>query len=125
VSQHLFLVFTRAAALCCSDGLLHRVNEPSERERYSRQVLFPGIGEEGQGKLLAAQRGHCRMRPLEVFRRSPGRAGVGRSPSSIATMSNPGNLQRQWLFEEADAEAALPRRSRARRSSARQLRSPW
>ena len=30
--------------------------DPSDRERYSRQILFPGIGEAGQEALL---RGHA------------------------------------------------------------------
>jgi len=79
-------------------------------DRYSRQVLFPGIGAEGQQKLAAARvaivgcgaTGTCVAGSL-------GRAGVGQLRIIDRDFVEPSNLQRQSLFDEADAAESLPK----------------
>src|SRR4051794_29599686 len=93
---------------------------PAERERYSRQILFPGIGEEGQLKLLSAHVAIVGCGALGTFQAEAlARAGVGRLTIIDRDYVEPSNLQRQWLFEEADAEAALPKAVAAERALAR------
>ena len=41
--------------------------DPSDRERYSRQILFPGIGEAGQEALLRVPRSDRRVRRAGQF----------------------------------------------------------
>jgi molybdopterin/thiamine biosynthesis adenylyltransferase len=80
------------------------------QDRYSRQVLFPGIGSEGQTKLAAARVaivgcgaiGTCVAGLLA-------RAGVGRLRIIDRDYVEPSNLQRQSLFDEADAAESLPK----------------
>ncbi|HEY6270721.1 MAG TPA: ThiF family adenylyltransferase [Terriglobales bacterium] len=89
------------------------------QDRYSRQVLFPGIGPEGQRKLeLAAvtvvgcgATGTCVSSLLA-------RAGVGRMRIIDRDYVEPSNLQRQSLFEEADAAESLPKALAAARKIA-------
>lgn len=79
-------------------------------ERYSRQILFPGIGEKGQRKLAAARvaivgcgaTGACVAGLLA-------RAGVGHLRIVDRDYVEPSNLQRQVLFDEADASESLPK----------------
>jgi adenylyltransferase/sulfurtransferase len=79
-------------------------------DRYSRQILFERIGEEGQRKLLAA-------RVLIVGCGALGtahaealcRAGVGRLRIVDRDFVEPSNLQRQTMFTESDAERRLPK----------------
>jgi adenylyltransferase/sulfurtransferase len=79
-------------------------------DRYSRQILFERIGEEGQRKLLAA-------RVLIVGCGALGtahaealcRAGVGRLRMVDRDFVEPSNLQRQTMFTESDAERRLPK----------------
>lgn len=93
---------------------------PAERERYSRQILFPGIGEEGQRKLLRAHVAIVGCGALGSFQAEAlARAGVGRLTIVDRDFVEPSNLQRQWLFEEADAAAALPKAIAAERALAR------
>src|SRR5438046_7625763 len=93
---------------------------PAERERYSRQILFSGIGEEGQQKLLDSHVAIVGCGALGSFHAAPlARAGVGRLTIIDRDYVEPSNLQRQWLFEEADAEAALPKAVAAERALAR------
>src|SRR6266702_4092420 len=93
---------------------------PADRERYSRQILFPGIGEEGQQKLLDSHVAIVGCGALGSFQAAAlARAGVGRLTIVDRDYVDPSNLQRQWLFEEADAEAALPKAVAAQRALAR------
>jgi molybdopterin-synthase adenylyltransferase len=93
---------------------------PADRERYSRQILFSGIGEEGQRKLLEAHVAIVGCGALGSFQAEAlARAGVGRLTIIDRDYVEPSNLQRQWLFDEADAAAALPKAVAAEKSLAR------
>jgi adenylyltransferase/sulfurtransferase len=84
------------------------------RERYSRQILFPGIGERGQEALLAAHAVVVGCGALGSFHAAAlARAGVGRLTIVDRDYVEPGNLHRQWLFEESDAAQALPKAAAA------------
>jgi adenylyltransferase/sulfurtransferase len=86
------------------------------RERYSRQILFPGIGEAGQERLLAAHAAVVGCGALGSFHASAlARAGVGRITIIDRDFVEPSNLHRQWLFEESDAAQALPKAAAAAR----------
>jgi molybdopterin/thiamine biosynthesis adenylyltransferase len=97
-----------------------------QREKYSRQILFAGIGAEGQEKLLGASAILAGCGALgTVVANLLVRAGIGRLRIIDRDFVEPSNLQRQTLFEEADAREALPkavaaeRRLRAINSDAR------
>src|SRR5882724_10830121 len=93
---------------------------PADRERYSRQILFPGIGEQGQRKLLSAHVAIVGCGALGSFQAEAlARAGVGRLTIVDRDYVEPSNLQRQWLFDESDASAALPKAIAAERALAR------
>lgn len=85
-------------------------------ERYSRQILFPGIGEEGQRKLGAS-------RVVIVGCGATGsvlssllvRAGVGYVRIIDRDYIESSNLQRQVLFDEQDAAESLPKAIAAQR----------
>src|SRR3954463_9375726 len=79
-------------------------------ERYSRQVLFTGIGQAGQERL----RSSC----IAIV----GGGATGSAPASLRARSGVGkliiidrdyvefsNLQRQSLFDEKDAAESLPK----------------
>ena len=91
----------------------------SFEERYSRQILFSGIGAEGQQRLAAA-------RTVIVGCGATGsalasllaRAGVGYLRIVDRDYVEPSNLQRQGLFDEADAAEALPKAIAAARKIA-------
>ncbi len=90
------------------------------RERYSRQILFPGIGERGQEALLAAHAVVVGCGALGSFHAAAlARAGVGRITIVDRDYVEPGNLHRQWLFEESDAAEGLPKAAAAERHMAR------
>jgi adenylyltransferase/sulfurtransferase len=92
----------------------------AERERYSRQILFPGIGQEGQEKLLHARAVIVGCGALGTFHAAAlARAGVGSLVLIDRDYIEPSNLQRQWLFEESDAAEALPKAAAAERRLAR------
>ena len=97
-----------------------------ERERYSRQILFSGIGEEGQEKLLASSAVLIGCGALgTVTANLMVRAGLGHLAIIDRDFVEASNLQRQTLFEEVDAREAIPkaiaaeRRLRAINSSVR------
>jgi adenylyltransferase/sulfurtransferase len=91
-----------------------------ERLRYSRQILFPGIGEQGQEALLRAHAVVVGCGALGSFHAGAlARAGVGRITIIDRDYVEPSNLHRQWLFEESDAAAALPKAAAAERHIAR------
>ncbi len=93
----------------------HHTLLPDE-ERYSRQVLFPGIGNAGQDLLGRAQVAVVGVGATGAATASLlARAGVGRVTLIDRDFVEPSNLQRQILFDEADALAALPKAEAARR----------
>ena len=80
------------------------------RQKYSRQILFAGIGEEGQERLLAASAVVAGCGAIGAAAANLlVRAGVGRVRVIDRDFVEPSNLQRQALFEEADACDALPK----------------
>ena len=86
------------------------------RERYSRQILYPGIGEVGQEAILHSRAAIVGCGALGSFHAAAlARAGVGSLTIIDRDYIEPGNLHRQWLFEEADAAEALPKAVAAER----------
>jgi molybdopterin/thiamine biosynthesis adenylyltransferase len=89
---------------------------PATAERYSRQVLFAGIGTEGQKKLAASHVAIAGCGATGAAAASLlARAGVGALTLIDRDYVEESNLQRQVLFDEADALAALPKAEAARR----------
>jgi len=87
-----------------------------DRERYSRQILFAGIGESGQEKLLAADAVLVGCGALgTVVAGLMARAGIGRLRIVDRDCVEHSNLQRQTLFDETDAREALPKAVAAQR----------
>src|ERR1700683_5725848 len=87
-----------------------------QREKYSRQILFAGIGDEGQQKLLASSVVLAGCGALgTVVANLLVRAGVGRLRIIDRDFVEPSNLQRQSLFEESDARESLPKAVAAER----------
>jgi adenylyltransferase/sulfurtransferase len=91
-----------------------------DAERYSRQVLFSGIGAEGQRRI---GQGHAAIVGVGATGAAAAgllaRAGVGRLTLIDRDFVEPSNLQRQVLFDEEDARASLPKAEAARRHLAR------
>jgi molybdopterin/thiamine biosynthesis adenylyltransferase len=85
-------------------------------EKYSRQILFEGIGEAGQEKILQASAVLVGCGALgTVVANLLVRAGIGRLRIIDRDFVERSNLQRQMLFEEADASEALPKAVAAER----------
>ncbi|MFL6555728.1 MAG: thiazole biosynthesis adenylyltransferase ThiF [Bacillus sp. (in: firmicutes)] len=83
-------------------------------ERYSRQVLFSGIGKEGQAKIsskhvLIIGAGALGSGSAEVLTR----AGVGKITIIDRDYVEASNLQRQQLYTEADVAEKLPKAAAA------------
>jgi adenylyltransferase/sulfurtransferase len=94
--------------------------DSSERERYSRQILFPPIGERGQQALREAHVAIAGCGALGSFHAAAlARAGIGTLTIIDRDYIDPSNLHRQWLFEEADAAEGLPKAAAAARRIAR------
>ena len=87
-------------------------------ERYARQLLFRGVGEAGQRRLLAAKAVVIGCGALgTAIANLLARAGIGEIVIADRDFIELNNLQRQTLFDEQDiaqnlpkAEAAKPRR---------------
>lgn len=93
---------------------------PDESERFSRQIRFPGIGEAGQERLLRARAAIVGCGALGSFQAGAlARAGVGHLTLVDRDYVEVSNLQRQWLYDEADAAEALPKAVAAARQLAR------
>lgn len=79
-------------------------------DRYSRQIRFPELGEDGQRRLLAARALVCGCGALgTVLANALARAGVGRLRIVDRDFVETNNLQRQVLFDEDDVAANLPK----------------
>jgi molybdopterin-synthase adenylyltransferase len=79
-------------------------------DRYSRQILFQGIGAEGQKKLLAARVVIVGCGATgSVLASLLARAGVGTLRILDRDYVESSNLQRQSLFDENDARESLPK----------------
>ncbi len=88
-------------------------------ERYSRQVLFQGIGREGQRKLATARVALVGCGATGSSLASLlARAGVGSIRIIDRDYVEPSNLQRQSLFDESDAAQSLPKAIAAARKIA-------
>ena len=79
-----------------------------QSERYSRQILFAGIGPEGQERI---GRSHVALVGVGATGAAAAgllaRAGVGRLTLIDRDFVEESNLQRQVLYDEADAREAL------------------
>lgn len=90
--------------------------DPKTSEKYSRQILFAPIGEAGQQRLLesSAVLVGCGALGTTVANLLV-RAGLGRLRIVDRDFVEASNLQRQTLFDEADARDALPKAVAAER----------
>src|SRR5207302_579919 len=88
-------------------------------ERYSRQMRFPGIGEDGQRRLLESHVTLCGCGALgTVLANALVRAGVGHLRLIDRDFIETNNLQRQVLFDEHDVAENLPKAEAAARKLA-------
>jgi molybdopterin/thiamine biosynthesis adenylyltransferase len=96
------------------------IGEPEGGDRYSRQSRFWGIGAAGQQRIRA---GHVVVIGCGALGSAGvnllARAGVGRITIVDRDFVELSNLQRQLLFDEADAAAGLPKAIAAARAVAR------
>jgi len=90
--------------------------DPVQYERYSRQILFAPLGEEGQKRLLESRAVLVGCGALgTVLAGLLVRAGVGRLRLVDRDFVEFSNLQRQTLYEEVDARDSLPKAVAAER----------
>ncbi len=90
--------------------------DPKSYERYSRQILFREIGEAGQQRLMQSSAVMVGCGALgTALANLLVRAGVGKLRIVDRDFVEPSNLQRQTLFEESDAQEALPKAVAAER----------
>ena len=83
---------------------------PQVSERYSRQILFPGIGSSGQQRLLQSRVLIVGCGALGSSQaESLARAGVGFLRIVDRDFVESSNLQRQTMFTEHDADERLPK----------------
>jgi len=100
-------------------GRVSSDSDSTENARYSRQILFRGIGEEGQRQLTAARVAIVGCGATgSALAGLLARAGVGTLRIIDRDYVEPSNLQRQSLFDEADAAESLPKAIAAARKIA-------
>jgi molybdopterin/thiamine biosynthesis adenylyltransferase len=96
-------------------GAVPFVND-SLQEKYSRQMLFAGIGPEGQRRLLSSRAAIVGCGAIGAAAANLlVRAGVGYIRIIDRDFVEPSNLQRQTLFDEPDALNVLPKAVAAER----------
>jgi len=84
--------------------------------RYSRQILFEGIGREGQARLMRSRVALVGCGALGTVQASLlVRAGVGHLRIIDRDFVEESNLQRQILFDEEDVRSLLPKAVAAER----------
>jgi adenylyltransferase/sulfurtransferase len=85
-------------------------------ERHSRSVLFPGIGEIGQGRISASSIAFVGVGAVgAAAAESAARAGFGRITLIDRDVVEESNLARQFLYDAADAAALSPKAEAAAR----------
>src|SRR5499427_1334923 len=90
--------------------------KPELDERYSRQILFTGIGRPGQQRLSDSRVAIVGCGATgSALASLLARAGVGMLRIIDRDYVEPSNLQRQSLFDEADAADSLPKAIAAER----------
>jgi molybdopterin-synthase adenylyltransferase len=100
-------------------SLRQGVEKEKFEERYSRQILFGGIGEEGQRRLAAGRVAIVGCGATgSALASLLARAGVGTLRIIDRDYVEASNLQRQSLFEEKDAAESLPKAIAAARKIA-------
>ena len=83
-------------------------------ERYSRQILFEGIGEKGQLRLSEARVVCIGCGALgTVIANNLARAGIGHLTVVDRDFVEESNLQRQVLFDEDDVKNSMPKAAAA------------
>lgn len=93
-----------------------RIEQNEELARYSRQMLYEPMGEDGQRKLLEARVVMIGCGALgTVLANTLARAGVGNLRIVDRDFIELNNLQRQVLFDEDDIASNLPKAEAARR----------
>src|ERR1700685_2914282 len=90
--------------------------DTKDLDKYSRQILFHGIGRDGRDRLSHASAvlvgcGAIGTAVANLLVRS----GIGRLRIVDRDFVEPSNLQRQTLFDEDDARQALPKAVAAER----------
>src|SRR5271156_1762461 len=95
------------------ESAVEPAEQPPEQqieERYSRQVLYSEIGEQGQRRIAGS---HVAVVGCGATGAAAAallaRAGVGILTLVDRDFVEESNLQRQVLFDEADAREALPK----------------
>ncbi|HEY3175116.1 MAG TPA: ThiF family adenylyltransferase [Candidatus Polarisedimenticolia bacterium] len=84
--------------------------EGATPDRYSRQILYPAIGEEGQGRIAASSVAVVGCGALgSVSVSLLARAGAGRLKIIDRDFVDTTNLQRQFLFDEEDVREMKPK----------------
>ncbi len=92
----------------------------TDLERYHRQMLLPGFGEQGQQRLLESTALIVGCGALgTVAANVLARAGVGHLKIVDRDFIEITNLQRQVLFDETDVEAGIPKAEAAAQRIAR------
>lgn len=105
-----------APASTAANTIADNAGAIADNDRYSRQVLFPGIGSLGQQRLAAAHVAIVGCGAMGAASASLlARAGVGTLTLIDRDFVEPSNLQRQVLFDESDARDSLPKAEAARR----------
>src|ERR1700730_7053393 len=93
--------------------------KPGLEERYSRQVLFAGIGAKGQQRLSESRVAIVGCGATgSVLASLLARAGVGSLRIIDRDYVEASNLQRQMLFDETDAAESVPKAIDASRNIA-------
>ena len=99
-----------------SASIIEWMASSKQTGKYSRQVLFGGIGEEGQQRLRQARVAIVGCGALgSGHANALARAGVGFLRIVDRDFVEESNLQRQMLFDEEDAREALPKAVAAER----------
>jgi adenylyltransferase/sulfurtransferase len=102
-----------------ADSTVNDSSANARDERYSRQILFRGIGAEGQRKLAATRVAIVGCGATgSALAGLLARAGVGTLRIIDRDYVEPSNLHRQSLFDENDAAESLPKAIAAARKIA-------